>query len=55
MAKKGTRLNSLVLECAECGRKNYVSTRSNIQPVKKIEAKKHCLNCRKHTAHRESK
>jgi len=55
MAKKGTRLNNLVLECTVYGRRNYVSARSNIQPIKKLELKKHCLNCRKHTAHKESK
>jgi large subunit ribosomal protein L33 len=55
MAKKGTRIKNLVLECSTCGRRNYVTSRSNIQPVKKLEAKKHCLNCRTHTAHKESK
>jgi large subunit ribosomal protein L33 len=55
MAKKGTRTKNLVLECGECGGRNYVTERSNIQPVKKLELEKFCRNCRKHTKHKESK
>jgi large subunit ribosomal protein L33 len=55
MAKKGTRLNNVVLECSKCSRRNYVTARSNIQPVKKLEIKKYCLNCKIHTVHKESK
>ncbi|OQA52621.1 MAG: 50S ribosomal protein L33 [candidate division WS2 bacterium ADurb.Bin280] len=55
MAKKGTRLNTLVLECSVCASRNYITQRSNIQPVKKIEIKKHCPKCKKHTVHKEGK
>jgi len=55
MAKKGTRLNNLPLDCTECGNRNYVTTRSNIQPIKKLELKKFCKHCRKQTVHKESK
>jgi len=55
MAKKGTRLKKLVLECSNCGGRNYVTERSNIQPVTKLEIKKHCKKCGKHTVHKESK
>jgi len=55
MAKKGTRLKTLTLECSVCASRNYITERSNIQPVKKLEVKKHCKKCRKHTMHKESK
>ncbi|MFH1854975.1 MAG: 50S ribosomal protein L33 [bacterium] len=55
MAKKGTRLSNLPLECSKCGRRNYVSSRSNIQPVKKLDMKKFCQKCKEHTQHKESK
>jgi len=55
MAKKGNRLKTLVLECSICGSRNHITERSNIQPVKKLEIKKHCPKCRKHTVHKESK
>jgi large subunit ribosomal protein L33 len=55
MAKKGTRVKNLVLECSVCGARNYVTERSNIQPVKKLEIKKFCDHCRKHEKHKESK
>jgi large subunit ribosomal protein L33 len=55
MAKKGTRLKTVILECSVCGEKNYISERSNIQPIKKLELKKYCRKCRKHTMHKESK
>ncbi|MCX6809293.1 MAG: 50S ribosomal protein L33 [Candidatus Berkelbacteria bacterium] len=55
MAKKGTRLNCLVLECTICGSRNKITQRSNIQPITKLELKKHCPKCKKHTVHKESK
>jgi large subunit ribosomal protein L33 len=55
MAKKTTRLDNLVLECTKCGNRNYVSQRSNIQPIKKLELKKYCRHCKEHTVHKESK
>jgi len=55
MAKKGTRIKTLTLECEVCGNRNYITERSNIQPVKKIQIKKFCINCKKHTVHKESK
>jgi len=55
MAKKGNRLNTLIMECVECGNRNYISTRSNIQPVQKVEISKFCKKCKKHTKHKEGK
>lgn len=55
MAKKGTRLNNVVLECSKCGRRNFVTSRSNIQPITKLELKKYCPKCKEHLAHKESK
>ena len=55
MAKKGNRLNTLTMECEECANRNYITTRSNIQPVKKLEISKFCKSCQKHTKHKEGK
>jgi large subunit ribosomal protein L33 len=55
MAKKGTRLKTLTLECEVCGNRNYITGRSNIQPVKKLEILKYCKYCKKHTKHKEAK
>ena len=55
MAKKGKRPQDIVLECSVCGERNYVTTRSNVQPITKLSLNKHCKKCRKHTAHKESK
>ena len=55
MAKKGTRLKTLTLECEVCGNRNYITERSNIQPITKLESNKYCKNCKKHTKHKEAK
>lgn len=55
MAKKGTRIKNLVLECSICGGRNYVTERSNIQPVTKLEINKYCKTCKERKIHKESK
>ncbi len=55
MAKKGTRLKTITMECEVCGNRNYITERSNIQPIKKLELKKLCVKCKKHTKHKEGK
>lgn len=43
------------LRCADCNRVNY-HTRKNKKTVeRKLEFKKHCRWCRKHTVHKEAK
>ncbi len=42
------------LRCSECKRKNY-STTKNKRNTPKLELKKYCPYCGKHTLHKESK
>ncbi|HEX9296657.1 MAG TPA: 50S ribosomal protein L33 [Polyangiaceae bacterium] len=43
------------LACAECGSRNYRTTRQVKQGAKALELKKFCAGCKKHTLHRETK
>ncbi len=42
------------LECSECGRRNY-STTKNRNKRDKIQVRKYCKWCKKHTEHKEVK
>lgn len=44
--------NKVNLVCSECFRSNYSTNKSTL---KRIEVKKFCRNCNKHTIHKESK
>ena len=46
---------SVHLECTGCKRKNYTSTKNKQKTTDKLEKKKFCRSCRKHTVHREGK
>ncbi|MDD3803891.1 MAG: 50S ribosomal protein L33 [bacterium] len=41
--------------CGECKRKNYVGTKNKKKHPDRMEVKKFCRFCRKHTMHKESK
>jgi len=43
------------LDCTECKRKNYGTTKNKQKTTDKLEKKKFCNSCRKHTLHREGK
>jgi len=45
----------VTLACTECKRKNYTSTRDKKKTKEKLELRKYCPFCRKHTIHREVK
>ena len=45
----------LFLECPECSNRNYRANRSGIVNTPKLEMKKYCRFCRKHTTHKEKK
>jgi large subunit ribosomal protein L33 len=53
MAKKGLRIK-IHLKCKECGEQNYTTSR-NKDLKKKLELKKYCPRCGKHTVHVEEK
>jgi len=43
------------LQCTECKRKNYTTTKNKRTMTGKLELKKFCSACSKHTLHKESK
>ncbi|MBF0253921.1 MAG: 50S ribosomal protein L33 [Candidatus Omnitrophica bacterium] len=42
-------------ECTTCKRRNYTGTKNKKKSTAKLELKKYCRHCRKHTGHRELK
>ena len=53
MAKGGREI--ITLQCTECKRRNYSTTKNKKTMTEKLELKKFCRHDRKHTAHRETK
>ncbi|HNU95790.1 MAG TPA: 50S ribosomal protein L33 [Candidatus Magasanikbacteria bacterium] len=47
--------NMIKLECTECKRTNYFSNKNKKILKNRLEMKKHCLHCKKHTVHKETK
>ena len=41
--------------CTECGSRNYNSTKNKKNVSARLERKKYCPFCRKHTLHKEKK
>jgi large subunit ribosomal protein L33 len=44
----------VTLQCTECNRENY-RTSTETAGGKRLELKKHCRWCRKHTLHRQKR
>ncbi|TBR17345.1 50S ribosomal protein L33 [bacterium] len=45
----------ITLECTVCKNRNYTTTKNKKQHQEKLELKKYCRFCRKHTLHKETK
>ncbi|MBE9537126.1 MAG: 50S ribosomal protein L33 [Proteobacteria bacterium] len=45
----------VTLACTECKRRNYSTTKNKRTTTDKLEFKKYCPFCRRHTVHRETK
>ncbi|MBI2083980.1 MAG: 50S ribosomal protein L33 [Deltaproteobacteria bacterium] len=43
------------MECTDCKRRNYSTTKNKQTMQKRFELKKFCRFCRKHTVHKETK
>jgi len=43
------------LACEVCSRRNYATTKNRRNDSGRLELKKYCRWCRKHTAHREAR
>jgi len=47
--------DNIVLQCGDCKNRNYVTTKNKKKTTQRLEFKKFCRFCRKHTAHKETK
>ena len=54
MAGKEKRVK-VTLACTECKQRNYDTKKNKKNNTERLELKKYCPFCRKHTIHRESK
>ena len=45
----------ITLACNECKSRNYATTKNKRSDPDRIELRKYCKVCRKHTVHREAK
>ncbi|MGB9764350.1 MAG: 50S ribosomal protein L33 [Candidatus Saccharicenans sp.] len=45
----------ITLQCSDCKRRNYSTTRNKKKQTERLELKKYCPFCRKHTLHKEVK
>jgi len=45
----------VTLACSECKNRNYTTTRNKKTMTERVELRKYCATCRKHTSHKETK
>ncbi len=45
----------ITLECTECKERNYDNYKNKKNDPDRLEMKKYCPRCKKHTAHKETK
>jgi len=45
----------VTLQCTECKRRNYSTTKNRKTTTERLEFRKYCPHCRKHQVHREVK
>jgi large subunit ribosomal protein L33 len=55
MAKKSEARNIIYLACTQCKEQNYTSIKNKKNDPGRLELKKYCPRCRKHTPHKETK
>jgi large subunit ribosomal protein L33 len=55
MAKAKTAVELVSLQCSECKRKNYTTTKNRRNVQGKLELRKYCRWDRRHTLHKEAK
>lgn len=54
MAAKENRI-IITLACSDCRSRNYTTTKNRQKHPERLEFRKYCPPCRKHTLHREAK
>jgi large subunit ribosomal protein L33 len=47
--------DKVTLACTECKNRNYYTTKNKRTNQDRLEFRKFCNNCRKHTLHKESR
>ena len=56
MAKaKGKTVELVALQCSECNRRNYTTSKNKRTSADRLELKKYCRFCRRHTVHKETR
>ena len=55
MAKATDVRPKITLACTECKERNYITKKNRRNDPDRLELKKFCPNCRRHTAHRETR
>jgi len=55
MASKKNVVEKIALQCSECKRRNYTTTKNRRNIQEKLEFRKYCPFERKHTIHKEGK
>ncbi len=55
MAKKKDVRAVITLACTECKERNYTTQKNRRNDPGRLELKKYCSRCQKHTLHRETK
>lgn len=54
MAKNENR-SYVTLVCTDCKSENYMTSKNKKNTTEKLELKKYCARCNKHTMHKEKK
>lgn len=47
--------DQISLQCDQCKRRNYMSSRNKKKSTEKLSLRKFCAACRTHTLHKEGK
>jgi large subunit ribosomal protein L33 len=47
--------DAITLACNDCKRRNYTNTKNKRKHPDRVEHKKYCPFCRKHTQHKETR
>ncbi|HOP08197.1 MAG TPA: 50S ribosomal protein L33 [candidate division Zixibacteria bacterium] len=45
----------VILACGECKRRNYVTMKNKRLHPERVEYRKYCSHCNKHTVHKEAR
>jgi large subunit ribosomal protein L33 len=53
--RKYTMREIITLQCPDCKNRNYSTTKNKKTTTGRLEFKKFCNTCRKHTPHKETK